>query len=625
MTPRSAFHAHLRFSARILVFASEGAILRFTMKPTPTASGHMPLRVLLEPLKKPLKKHGHLAVLTIIAGWMKFMLPLGVPLLTGHLIDEVLLRPAGPETRAELLHLALYSSGLLLALAVATYYRSALAQQLASQLQHNLRRRLFHHIQRLGMSFFHRHHAGSLGSRVSSDISYAGIVVDKGLIQLSMDGVMLLTLAVIMVRINVPLTLITFALLGGNALTVRKFGPLIRVSLKAIQEQQSSVTGRAAEYFSAISLVKAYGGEKESGRIFSESSAQVRDLQLANSHLQGTFQGISHSLLIAAQVIVALVGAWMILEMPGSLSKGNLVSFLLFCSLINGSVQRLSESLIQIQEGFAALERIHDILELSPNPEEDPQALSPPLSGALRFEHVHFGYGEKRVLHDFNFQFKAGRTYALVGPSGSGKSTLTQLILRFFDPNEGQICLDDTPLTRISLSHYRSQVATVLQDPIIFSTSVRENIGFAADTPSSEAIETAARAALAHDFILQLPKGYDSPLGERGVSLSGGQRQRIAIARALMRDPRILILDEATSALDSVTERSIQDVIEALRGTRTVILIAHRLSTVKNVDEILVLENGRLVETGSFEDLRNRDGLFSRLLHDQSLAEHSVL
>ncbi|MCC5850997.1 MAG: ABC transporter ATP-binding protein [Verrucomicrobia bacterium] len=577
------------------------------------------LRDLLRPLKDPLKERWHLAALTIVAGWGKFVLPMGVPLLTGYLIDHVILQPAGPETRAIIYRLAVYSMCGIFTLAVATYFRSALAQELASHMQHTLRRKLFHHIQQLGMNFFHRQHAGSLGSRVSSDITHAGVVVDKGLIQLSMDGVSLITLFVVMMMNNVWLALLAFSLLGCNGLVVRKFGPKIRSGRKEIQERQSSVTGRAAEYFSAITLVKAYAGEEESGRNFSDYSETVRDLQVANSKLQGSFQSISNALLFSTQIILALVGSWMIVEYPGSLTAGSLVELLLFSSLINGSVQRLTDSLIQIQDGFAALERIHDILQLSATPKEPENPQYPALTGKMRFDHVDFGYTDKTVIFDFNFEFQSGKTYALVGKSGSGKSTLTQLVLRFFDPKKGQILLDDVPLPEISLAHFRSQVATVLQDPILFSTSVRENIGFASDNPDLETIQAAAKAAQAHDFILEMPKGYDSRVGERGVSLSGGQRQRVAIARALMRDPKILILDEATSALDSVTERSIQDVIEALRGTRTVIIVAHRLSTIRNVDEILVMSGGRLVEHGNFEALKNAGGHFSELLKDQKL------
>lgn len=579
----------------------------------------VPLRLLLEPLKKPLKQNWKPAVLTILAGWGKFVLPMGVPLITGHLIDRVLLMPPGPETREALLRLSGISLGLLLLLGVATYYRSALAQQLASSLQHSLRQRLFHHIQRLSMRFFNRHHAGSLGSRVSSDITHAGVVVDKGLIQLSMDGFSLLTLGGVMLSINPWLACLCFLFLSGNAMVVRRYSPVIRSGRKNIQESQSSITGRAAEYFSAITVVKAFAGEQQSGRAFSESSEHVRELQVANSKLQGAFQSLSHTLVIACQVTVALVGSWMILHHPDMLSKGDLVGFLLFVGLINGSVQRLTDSLIQIQDGFAALERIYDILAVSPSPADKPDALTPQLSGSMRFEHVDFGYREKQVLFNVGFEMTAGRTYALVGSSGSGKSTLTQLMLRFYDPWRGRILLDGIPLTDIEQSHYRRQVAVVLQDPIIFSTSVRENIGFAVDDPTDEAIERAARAAQAHEFILDMPHGYESRLGERGVALSGGQRQRIAIARALMRDPRILILDEATSALDSVTERSIQDVVDQLRGSRTVVIIAHRLSTVRNVDEILVMAEGRLAERGGYAALREKEGIFAKLLEEQML------
>ncbi len=194
-------------------------------------------------------------------------------------------------------------------------------------------------------------------------------------------------------------------------------------------------------------------------------------------------------------------------------------------------------------------------------------------------------------------------------------------MLRFYDPWNGEITCDGIPLRQISQSYYRRQVAVVLQDPIIFSTSVRENIGFAVDDPTDEAIEAAARAAQAHEFIMEMPHGYDSRLGERGVALSGGQRQRIAIARALMRDPRILILDEATSALDSVTERSIQDVVDRLQGTRTVVIIAHRLSTVRNVDEILVIDKGHLAEKGTYEELKQLNGVFTSLLQEQKLSQ----
>jgi len=549
------------------------------------------------------------------------MFPMAVPMLTGYLIDDFLTQPVSPDTAVRLWQLAGFSLVLVICIGLSAYYRSALAQKLASMLQHHLRRRLFHHIQRLSMSFFARHHAGSLGSRVSSDITYAGMVVNQGLIQFSMDGVSLLTLTAVMLWINPVLALVSLVLLSLNGITVWFYGPKIRQGRKAIQEGQSSVTGRAAEYFSAITLVKAFAGEQESGREFSRSSRQVQDLQVETSRLAGSYQGLSNALLVACQLVLALLGSMLILYRPGTLTQGELVQFLMYVGLINGSVQRLTDNIVQLQDGFAALERISDILKLHPDPNDAEDALEPALTGGMQFEHVKFGYKDEAIIHDFSFHFQPGRSYALVGPSGSGKSTLTQLMLRFYDPWEGTVRMDEYPLREIKQSHFRTQVATVLQDPILFSTSVKDNIGFATEGAGMKEIETAAKKAQAHEFILKLDQGYKSRVGERGVSLSGGQRQRIAIARALMRDPKMLILDEATSALDSVTERSIQEVIDGLQGSRTVIIIAHRLSTIRNVDEILVMKDGYLAEHGSYTKLLAENGLFAEMVREQEMGK----
>ncbi|NRA36688.1 MAG: ABC transporter ATP-binding protein, partial [Planctomycetes bacterium] len=300
-----------------------------------------------------------------------------------------------------------------------------------------------------------------------------------------------------------------------------------------------------------------------------------------------------------------------------------LVAFLLYIPHVNGSVQRLSDSMMELQDGVAALDRIHDIHSIMPAPPEACKPIYPDLHGNIRFDNVTFAYDEKNpVLHNFSYNFEAGKSYALVGPSGGGKSTITQLMLRFYDPQEGSILIDDHPLMKVGKQHYRSNVSVVLQDPIIFSGTVAENIGFADADAGFERIQQAARDAQADEFITSMPKGYDSRLGERGVALSGGQRQRIAIARALMRDPKLLILDEATSALDTITERSIQQVTEKLQGTRTMIVIAHRLSTIRTVDKILVIEDGRLIEEGSYDELIAAHGHFSQLAAEEQ--EHAA-
>lgn len=590
------------------------------MAATEPRSTPIPLRILLRPLWAPLRQHWGLAAATIFSGWGKFILPMGVPLLMQHLIDRVLDHP-GPEADRTMLLAAVVGVVLIAVVAVAVYFRTSCSQRLAAALQHRLRRRLFHHIQRLSMPFFHRHHAGALGSRVSSDINHAGVVVEKGILQTSMDGPAFLVNGGLMWFYHPPLATVCFVFFALKAWVMIRYSAPMRRQRKSIQDSQSTVTGRAAEIFSGISVVKAFSGEHASGAAFAESSQQVHDLQQENSHLQGSFQGLSHGLMLANQIAVVLLGGWLVLHQPGSLSKGELVAFLMLVGLVAGSVQRLIDAMLQIQDGLAALERIHDVLTVLPDPADRPDAIEPKIHGAIELKDVVFGYRpDEPVIRGLSFRLEAGRSYALVGPSGGGKSSLAQLILRFYDPQQGAVLIDGNDLRSLRQAHYRSRVACVLQDPIIFSSSVRDNIAFASEDRGDPAVEAAARMAQAHEFIQGLPEGYDTRVGERGVALSGGQRQRIAIARALMRDPCILILDEATSALDTLTERSIQQVIDHLHGSRTVLVIAHRLSTVRAVDEILVIDSGRLVEHGSYDELIARGGAFAKLAMQEERA-----
>lgn len=601
-----------------------GWLVAMNVQPTnpETVSTPVPFGELLRPLFGPTKRHWRLLVATIVAGWGKFLLPALLPILTAVVVDRLLAPAVIAEVGAEALlaELMWYAVGAAVVVAlvgVSTYYRHALAQRFAARLQHHLRKQLFSHIQHLSMSFFHRHHAGALGARVSSDITHAGVVVERGVIQVGMDLTASLVIGALMVWTHPTLSLIAIAFLVINVALIVRFSPRIRRQRKSIQESQSSVTGRAAEIFAGISVVKAYSGEQSSSTTFAATSRVVFDRQYENSTLQGRFSGLSFAVMLAAQVTLVLIGTALILH-GHALTAGGLLAMLGYVTLVNGSMQRLTESMLQIQDGFAALERIHDILAITPNPDDVDGAIEPTLSGQIRFRDLCFSYGDQPVIHHLDTSFEAGRSYAFVGPSGSGKSTLIQLLLRFYDPSSGAVEADGIDLRQIRQAWYRSHVAVVMQDPILFSGTLAENIGFAADSADQAAIESAARKAQAHDFITSLPDGYQSRVGERGVTLSGGQRQRVAIARALMRDPKMLILDEATSALDSVTERSIQEVIDHLQGSRTLFVIAHRLSTVRNVDEILVIDGGQIAERGSYQDLLARGGAFARLVAEQA-------
>lgn len=575
----------------------------------------------LAPLWPPLRKNLFLLFATIFAGWGKFMLPLVVGYAAKVVIDSVVHTDAVNEDRlATLGTWAGLSLAAMVGCGVATYFRSALGQKLSARIQHALRRRLFHHLQRLGMEFFAKHHAGALGARVSSDIQHVAMVIDRGLITMAMDGATIALIAVILGMTNVPLTIVAFVMLSFSGISVAYYAPRLRRQRKAVQETQSAITGRAAETFAGISLVKAYAGEGATNKAFTEHSAQLREMQEFTSRLQGRFQSISLTLVMASQLAVLVVGGYLVITSPEVLSVGAFMLFFFYLRFIEGSVQRVVEGMVQVQDGMAALDRLNDMFSLHPDPVEPEQPIMPPLRGQVSFQQVHFAYRpDVPVLEAFDLHLEAGKSYALVGPSGGGKSSVCKLMLRFYDPQKGGIALDGHDLRELELSYFRSRVAVVLQDPVMFSTTIEENIAFATDGVSRADVERVARLAQAHAFISALPDGYNTRLGERGVNLSGGQRQRIALARALLRDPCLLILDEATSALDSVTEHAIQDVIDGLKGSRTIVIIAHRLSTVKNVDEIIVIESGQVSEQGDYASLVHAGGTFSQLAAEQQL------
>ncbi|MEI7766104.1 MAG: ABC transporter ATP-binding protein [Phycisphaerae bacterium] len=561
-------------------------------------------------------------MLTIIFGIIKFLMPLVAPFIGKEVIDKILPAVAAGDTAK--IHTLWVMIGLacgsLLCLSVATYFRSVFGTKTGATIQHEMRRGLFHHLQRLSMDFFARNYAGALASRVSSDIATAAQFVDRGIIMMIMDTVTILVLATILFLTNWKLTLLAMGLMGLSGLVVYIFGPLMRKRRREMQESQSLVTGRAAEYFAGISLVKASGAEDDTLESFAAQSAELKDAQERISRLDGLFQSLTMSLVMGTQIVIITVGAFMVMATPSTLTIGGLMLFLFYLRTIEGTVQRIVDGMLVLQDSMASLERIDEILHITPDPPEHPRAISPPLMGEVVFDQVTFGYNADRVvLKDFSWRFQAGRTYALVGPSGGGKSSVCRLLLRFYDPQAGTIRMDGHDLKLLKQEHFRSRAAIVLQEPILFSTSIRANIAFAADQPTQASIEQAARLAQAHDFIMALPDGYDTRLNERGSNLSGGQRQRISLARALMRDPCLLILDEATSALDSTTERSIQEAIDGLQGSRTIIVIAHRLSTVRNVDEIIVIDHGRIVETGTYDALCAQGGLFAQLIREQDL------
>ena len=420
-----------------------------------------------------------------------------------------------------------------------------------------------------------------------------------------------------MIYLDWKLTLFTILTFPVVLYFMNFFGKKIRSSGGMIQEATADITSVLQESVSSARVVKSFVREQyEIDRFERENEANL-NANLKNARYMAT--------LTPTIEFVAALGVTMILWFGGNnviaseTTAGSLVAFLAYAVNISNPIKRITRTTGNIQKALAAAQRVFDVMDLPEEVKDLPDAKAlPAVTGSVRFEHVTFSYNEgDEILHDLSFEAEPGQAVGLVGPSGAGKSTIASLLPRFYDCDAGTIRIDGTDIKHVTLDSLRNQVGIVPQETILFNGSVYDNILYGRLDATKEEIEEAAKAANAHDFIMELPDGYNTMLGDRGVNISGGQRQRIAIARAILKDPRILILDEATSALDTESERVVQEALNRLMVGRTSIIIAHRLSTIKNADRILVLDKGKLVEDGTHEELMNKNGLYAHLYQIQ--------
>jgi subfamily B ATP-binding cassette protein MsbA len=421
------------------------------------------------------------------------------------------------------------------------------------------------------------------------------------------------------------LTLTAVGVVPVVVLTAIFFGRRLRRLTTGVQDKVAEATAVAEEAMSQIRTVQSFVQENAERQRYGTRILESVRAALRRAHFRGVFFGMLTLATFCGIVIVLWQGGRQVLD--GGLTAGQLVSFLLYTIYIAAAVGSLASFFSAYQEAIGAAERVFDLIEAPVEIADPVQPLSlpAPVQGAVAFEQLSFRYrgvdDDRWTLHQINLQIAPGEVVALVGPSGGGKTTLVSLLPRFWDPTEGRILLDGTDLKALRLADLRHAVGIVPQEPALFSGTVRENIAYARPDASMADIEAAARAAHAHEFVSALPLGYDTLVGERGVKLSGGQRQRIAIARAILKDPAVLVLDEATSNLDTESERLIEDALERLLVNRTTLIIAHRLSTVRRADRLLVLDHGRIVEQGTHAELLERDGLYARLYRRQFRGE----
>ncbi len=484
----------------------------------------------------------------------------------------------------------------------------------------DIRTDVYRRLQSLGLDFFASRRTGELISRLSSDTTVVRVSLVNNLANFVSQVLSLVGAAALIISINWRLTAMVLVIFPVVTLVARAYSRSLRPLSTQVQDLSAESSAISEEAISGIRVVKSFGREDFETSKYVAAARSLFNTSLKLARIRATFGPLIGLMFFFALVAILWFGSQEVAA--GRLTAGDLVAFLLYGGTVAGGVSSIASTLTQFNEAVGATQRLFEILDTRPSVQDKPGARAiTTTQGQISFDNVSFAYETgTEVLKDVTLTMAPGEVLALVGPSGAGKSTLFNLIPRFYDPSQGQICLDGIDLRDIQFESLRNQIAIVPQDTLLFSGSVRDNIAYGKLDASDSEIEAAARAANAHEFVLQLPQGYATKVGERGTKLSGGQRQRIAIARAILKDPRILLLDEATSALDSESEGLVQEALGRLMhpedntaGNRTTIIIAHRLSTVHIADRIAVMDQGRLVELGTHAELMDLHGLYYRL------------
>ena len=506
--------------------------------------------------------------------------------------------------------------GVFFAKGAANYFQTILMNYIGLRIVANLRNRLYDQIQRQSLSFFTQHPTGLLMSRVTNDVNSMQSAASEAITSLIRDSFSIVFLVALIFYTDWKLAFLAMIVFPATIYPISRFGRMMRKVTTSSQETMGTLSSLLQETIAGTRIVKAFCMEKYESERFAEENERLFKLNMKSVSVSALSHPVMEFLGSIGIAAVIYYGGYNVMQ--GHSTVGTFTSFLAAALLLYEPVKRLTNINNTINQGIAGAERVFSIIDRVPEIQEKQGALElPSIRGDIRLEHVDFAYETTPVLKDINLSIKSGEVIAFVGMSGGGKTSLVNLIPRFYDVNAGRIAIDGRDIRDVTLKSLRSQIAIVTQQTILFNDSVRNNIAYGDIERTEEDIQNAAKAANAHDFIVKLPQGYDSNIGELGTKLSGGEKQRISIARALLKNAPILILDEATSSLDTEAEIEVQEALDNLMKGRTTLVIAHRLSTIRNADRIIALVNGKIVEEGNHDTLMAKKGEYYRLYNLQ--------
>ena len=544
----------------------------------------------------------------------ELVLPMIVREITGRATEDI-----SSLTTTLILHCAIFYIVLRIIDTVANYYMASVGHIMGTRIETDMRHDLFAHLQKLSFSYYDNTKVGTLMSRLTNDLFDVTEFAHHCPEEFFIAGIKIICAFILLCTMSVPLTLIIFAVIPVMIVTLMYFRRRMKKNFAESRKHIGELNSQVEDSLLGIRVVKSFAREELEQEKFDEGNKKLLGLKTERYKIMASFMSSTRFFDGLMYIIVVAIGALFMLmpkENPASITPADYVAYLMFVTTLLTSIRRIVEFAEQFQQGMSGIERFAEVMDTEPDITDAKDAISlEHVKGEVEFNDVSFAYdsGDKNVLTHLNLKVQAGESIALVGPSGGGKTTLCSLIPRFYEVSSGKILVDGNDIKEVTMASLRDNIGVVQQDVYLFSGSVRENIAYGKREATDEEIIEAAKLAGAHDFITSLPEGYNTYVGERGVKLSGGQKQRISIARLFLKNPPILILDEATSALDNESEKLVQESLEKLARGRTTFTIAHRLTTIRNADRILVLTENGIEESGTHKELIDKGGLYSEL------------